>query len=199
VEHLTGLRPRIVSLSPHRLNDVWEDVLRVGQALERRAQAELLVKSYRQQLMSLQDSTANLGNKPRVAVLEWLDPLMAAGNWTPELVAYAGGENVFGEVGQHSPWLRWEELQAADPDVLVLSPCGFTLERTMMDLPLLQQHPAWQSLSAVSNRRVYAIDGNAYLNRSGPRLVESAELLARALWLEQIEIDVSINGWRNLK
>ncbi len=149
--------------------------------------------------MSLQDSTANLGNKPRVAVLEWLDPLMAAGNWTPELVAYAGGENIFGEVGQHSPWLRWEELQAADPDVLVLSPCGFTLERTMMDLPLLQQHPAWQSLSAVSNRRVYAIDGNAYLNRSGPRLVESAELLARALWLEQIEIDVSINGWRNLK
>jgi len=91
VEHLTGLRPRIVSLSPHRLNDVWEDVLRVGQALERRAQAELLVKSYRQRLMSLQDSTANLGNKPRVAVLEWLDPLMAAGNWTPELVAYAGG------------------------------------------------------------------------------------------------------------
>jgi len=173
--------------------------LRVGQALERRAQAELLVKSYRQRLMSLQDSTANLGNKPRVAVLEWLDPLMAAGNWTPELVAYAGGENIFGEVGQHSPWLRWEELQAADPDVLVLSPCGFTLERTMMDLPLLQQHPAWQSLSAVSNRRVYAIDGNAYLNRSGPRLVESAELLARALWLEQIEIDVSINGWRNLK
>ena len=199
VERLTGLRPRIVSLSPHRLNDVWEDILRVGQALERRAQAELLVKSYRQQLMSLQDSTANLGNKPRVAVLEWLDPLMAAGNWTPELVAYAGGENVFGEVGQHSPWLRWEELQAADPDVLVLSPCGFTLERTMMDLPLLQHHPAWRSLSAVSNGRVYAIDGNAYLNRSGPRLVESAELLARALWLEQIEIDVSINGWRNLK
>ncbi len=199
VEHLTGLRPRIVSLSPHRLSDIWEDVLRVGQALERRAQAELLVKSYRQRLMSLQDSTANLGNKPRVAVLEWLDPLMAAGNWTPELVAYAGGENVFGEVGQHSPWLRWEELQAADPDVLVLSPCGFTLERTIMDLPLLQQHPAWQSLSAVSNGRVYAIDGNAYLNRSGPRLVESAELLARALWLEQLEMDVSINGWRNLK
>src|SRR5260370_41313506 len=95
VEHLTGLRPRIVSLSPHRLNDVWEDVLRVGQALERRAQAELLVKSYRQQLMSLQDSTANLGNKPRVAVLEWLDSLMGAGNWRPGLVAYAGGEKGF--------------------------------------------------------------------------------------------------------
>src|SRR5260370_7798793 len=84
--------------------------------------------------------------KPRVTVLEWLDPLMAAGNWTPELVAYAGGENVFGEVGLHSPWLNWEELQAADPDGLVLSPCGFTLERTMIDLPLLRRHPACQSL-----------------------------------------------------
>ncbi|HKF36256.1 MAG TPA: cobalamin-binding protein [Ktedonobacteraceae bacterium] len=187
VEQLTGLQPRIVSLAPHRLSDVWEDVLRVGQALERPAQAELLVKSYQQRLMNLQDSTARLGNKPRVAVLEWLDPLMAAGNWTPELIAYAGGENVFGEVGQHSPWLSWEELQAADPDVLVLSPCGFTLERTMVDLPLLQQHPAWHSLSAVGNGRVYAMDGNAYLNRSGPRLVESAELLARVLWHEQLD------------
>jgi len=187
VEQLTGLQPRIVSLAPHRLSDVWEDVLRVGQALERPAQAELLVKSYQQRLMNLQDSTARLGNKPRVAVLEWLDPLMAAGNWTPELIAYAGGENVFGEVGQHSPWLSWEELQAADPDVLVLSPCGFTLERTMVDLPLLQQHPAWHSLSAVRNGRVYAMDGNAYLNRSGPRLVESAELLARVLWHEQLD------------
>src|SRR5260370_3924657 len=112
VEHLTGLRPRIVSLSPHRLIDVWEDVLRVGQALERRAQAELLVKSYRQQLMSLQDSTANLGNKPRVAVLEWLYPLLASRNWTPELGAYAAGENVFVEVVQHSPWLRLEAVQA---------------------------------------------------------------------------------------
>ncbi len=196
VEQLTGLQPRIVSLSPHRLSDVWEDVLRVGQALDRRTQAEILVKSYQQRLTNLQDSTADLGNKPRVTVLEWLDPLMASGNWTPELVAYAGGENVFGEVGQHSPWLSWEELQAADPDVLVLSPCGFTLERTMMDLPLLQQHPAWHSLSAVRNGRVYAIDGNAYLNRSGPRLVESAELLAHVLWHGQLDIAISVDAWR---
>src|SRR5713101_9176085 len=201
VEHLIGLQPRVVSLAPHRLSDVWEDILRVGRALERQELAQKLVQDYQQRLDRLSTITAQFatGAKPRVTVLEWLDPLMAAGNWTPELVAYAGGENVFGEIGLHSPWLSWEELQAADPDVLVLSPCGFMLERTMVDVPLLQRHPAWQSLSAVSNGRVYAIDGNAYLNRSGPRLVESAELLARVLWLEQIEIDVSINGWRNLK
>ncbi len=197
VRQLTGLQPRIVSLSPHRLSDVWEDVLRVGRALGRLAQAEALVQGYQQRLSDLKNTTAAAapGKKPRVTVLEWLDPLMAAGNWLPELVAYAGGENVFGEVGQHSPWISWEELQAADPDVLVLSPCGFTLERTLVDIPLLQQHPTWNSLSAVKNGQVYAIDGNAYFNRSGPRLVESAELLARVLWGQQLSMEVDDNAW----
>jgi iron complex transport system substrate-binding protein len=198
VRHLTGLQPRIVSLAPHQLSDVWEDVLRVGRALERYESAQTLVQSYQQRLKRLATITSQLGAKPRVTVLEWLDPLMAAGNWTPELVDYAGGENVFGEIGLHSPWLSWEELQAADPDVLVLSPCGFSLERTMVDVPLLQRHPVWQGLRAVQNGRVYAIDGNQYLNRSGPRLVESAELLARALWGERLEIDVDVYGWRHV-
>jgi iron complex transport system substrate-binding protein len=193
LQQLTGLHPRIISLAPYRLSDVWEDMLRVGKAVERPEKARELVESYRRRLERLSESTARLRTgerKPRVTVLEWLDPLMAAGNWTPELLAYAGAEPVFGEVGQHSPWLTWEELQAADPDVLVLSPCGFSLDRTMVDVPLLQQHPAWQSLRAVQNGRVYAIDGNYYLNRSGPRLVESAELLARVIWGEQAGIAV---------
>ncbi len=196
VEHLIGLQPRVVSLAPHRLSDVWEDILRVGRALERQELAQKLVQDYQQRLDRLSTITAQFatGTKPRVTVLEWLDPLMAAGNWTPELVAYAGGENVFGEIGLHSPWLSWEELQAADPDVLVLSPCGFTLERTMVDVPLLQRYPAWQSLRAVQAERVYAIDGNQYLNRSGPRLVESAELLAHALWGERLAIEVDARG-----
>ncbi len=199
VQQLTGLQPLVVSLAPHRLSDVWEDVLRVGQALNRDEQAQALVQGYQLQLERLRAATLHLGIKPRVTVLEWLDPLMAAGNWTPELVAYAGGENVFGEIGQHSPWLSWEELQAADPDVLVLSPCGFTIERTMIDVPLLQRHPAWSSLRAVQAGRVYAIDGNHYLNRSSPRLVESAELLGRVLWGERLEIEVDADGWRQVK
>src|SRR5215472_5142783 len=198
LKHLTGQQPRIVSLAPHRLSDVWEDVLRVGRAVERYEKAQELVKSYQQRLERLRSAAAELGVKPRVTVLEWLDPLMAAGNWTPELVAYAGGENVFGEAGLHSPWLGWEELQAADPDVLVLSPCGFTLERTMVDVALLQQHPAWRSLSAVKHGRVYAIDGNAYLNRSGPRLVESAELIAQVLWGSLPRIAIDQHAWMQI-
>lgn len=199
VQQLTGLQPRIVSLSPRRLSDVWEDVLRVGQALGQQEQAAMLVAEYQRRLQRLKNTTDTEGKKPRVTVLEWLDPLMAAGNWTPELVAYAGGENVFGETGLHSPWLTWDELQAADPDVLVLSPCGFTLERTQVDVPLLQQHRGWQALSAARNGRVYAIDGNAYLNRSGPRLVESAELLARVLWDGQLDVEVDANAWRRIQ
>ena len=199
VEQLTGLQPRIVALAPYRLDDVWEDVVRVGEALGRRTQAELLVQSYQQRLMDLHDISLRHEEKPRVAVLEWLDPLMGAGNWTPELVEMAGGEHVFGEIGQHSPWLSWEELLAADPDVLVLSPCGFTLERTLQDVPLLERHPSWQSLQAVKDGRVYAIDGNAYINRSGPRLVESAEILGRILWGSLPGIHVDEQAWMRIE
>jgi iron complex transport system substrate-binding protein len=120
---------------------------------------------------------------------------MAAGNWTPELVEYAGGDAVFGAVGEHSPWLSWDELRQADPEVLILSPCGFSLERTMQDVPLLRKNPAWQELRAVKQGRVYAIDGNYYLNRSGPRLVDSVEILAALLWGEDIDIAVDRAGW----
>lgn len=206
VKQLTGLEPRIVSLAPYRLQDVWEDLYRVGKALGRAEQAEQLIYGYKKRLEQVQSSTAKLvervswGRKPSVAVLEWLDPLMAAGNWTPELVAYANGESLFGEVGTHSPWLTWEELQAADPDVIILSPCGFTLERTLQDIPLLQEYPEWNLLRAVQQGRVYAIDGNYYLNRSGPRLVESTELLSHVIWRgESTSTVIDKKAWQQIE
>jgi iron complex transport system substrate-binding protein len=112
--------------------------------------------------------------RPRVAVIEWCAPLMSAGNWTPELVERAGGENLLGEAGRHSGTLAWEALRAADPDVIVVSPCGYDLARTREDLPLLEALPGWRELRA----RVALVDGNAYMNRPGPRLVESLAILA---------------------
>jgi iron complex transport system substrate-binding protein len=199
IEQLTGLQPLVVSLSPYRLQDVWQDVLRVGQGLGKHIQAQTIVANYQQRLADLAVKTSVFGAQPEVAVLEWLDPLMGAGNWTPELVAYAGGEPIFGDIGQHTPWVTWEELQAANPDVIVLSPCGYTLERAMQDVPLLQSHPVWADLQAVRNGRVYAIDGNQYLNRSGPRLVESAELLAHVIWGERLPIVVDNNAWQRVQ
>src|SRR5579883_137956 len=202
VAQLTGLRPHIVSLAPYRLEDVWIDVRRVGRALGRSEQAEQQVEGYRQRLQRLQEMTGQQvqrqGMKPRVAVLEWLDPLMGAGNWTPELVASAGGEPLFGEVGMHSPWISWDDLQSADPDVLVLAPCGYSLARTMQDVSLLQKHPVWNSLQAVPNARVYAIDGNQYINRASPRLVEAASVLARLIWGERSGITVDNGAWRHI-
>lgn len=201
LQQVTGLQPRIVSLAPYRLDDTWEDLIRVGKALGKERQAHDLVASYQRRLGSLREQTRMLARRygqPRVTILEWLDPLMAAGNWTPELIDYAGGQSVFGEVGQHSPWLTWKELHNADPDVIILSPCGFSLERTHQDLPILQRHPAWSQLRAVQQGKIYAVDGNFYLNRSGPRLVDSAEILARILWDTHVTIHVDEHGWEHL-
>jgi iron complex transport system substrate-binding protein len=199
ITQLTGLQPLVISLSPYCLQDVWEDLLRVGRALGKLDQAQMLVEQYQQRLTHLSIMTSAFGTRPRVAVFEWLDPLMGSGNWTPELVAYAGGEHIFGEIGQHTPWVTWEDLLAADPDVIVLSPCGYTLNRAMQDVPLLQEHPVWPDLQAVLNGKVYAIDGNQYLNRSGPRLVESAEILARVVWGERLSIPVDNSAWKHVK
>ncbi len=192
---ITGLTPRIVALAPYRLADVWDDLLRVGDALGRAEVAAALVRAYQARLNMLHDHFGARPPRPRVAMLEWLDPLMAAGNWTPELVELAGGENLFGATGAHSPWLAWDDLAAADPDVIVLAPCGFDLARTQQDVPILQAHPLWAQLQAVRNGRVYLADGNAYFNRSGPRLVQSAEILAAILW----GIPLHEAAWRRLE
>ena len=199
IQQLTGQQPIVVSLSPYRLLDIWEDILKVGMALGKRERAQKLIIEYQQRLTDLSIKTAAFDVKPKVAIFEWLDPLMGAGNWTPELVTCTGGELIFGEIGQLTPWVTWEELQAADPDVIILSPCGYTLDRAMQDVPLLQKHPVWPNLQAVQNGRVYAIDGNQYLNRSGPRLVESAELLARVIWGERLSVPVDHGAWQHIK
>src|SRR5579864_552952 len=108
IAQLTGLKPHVISLCPYRLQDIWEDILRVGQVLGKPTLAQALIERCQQRLAHLALQTSTLGTKPKVAVLEWLDPLMGTGNWTPELVAYAGGEHLFGELGQHSTWLTWE-------------------------------------------------------------------------------------------
>ena len=198
VAQLVGLQPRIVALAPYRLADVWEDVARVGKALEREAQSRTLVAGYQARLERLRARTTAQPTHPRVAVLEWLDPPMAGGNWTPELVEIAGGINLFGETGAHSPWLVWGDLLAADPDVIILTPCGFTLERALEDVPLLEARPGWSNLRAVQTGRVFAIDGNQYFNRSGPRLVESAEILATLLYGQEMAPNLDRASWRNI-
>jgi len=198
-----GLKPHIVSLAPYRLQDIWDDVIIIGKAVDRAEQANTLVAGYQQRMERLKTLTDQLsaqqGYKPRVAMLEWLDPLMAAGNWVPELVATAGGENIFGHAGEHSPWLTWDALRDADPDIIVLCPCGYDIARTMQDVPLLEKHPIWGTLRAVREGHIYAIDGNAYINRSGPRLVQSAEILGRIFYGAESGIEVDPQSFIQLE
>jgi iron complex transport system substrate-binding protein len=176
-----GSQPRIVSLAPTSLADVWADVHRVAEALDVPERGKKLVAELQGRLDRVAASIPRRREWPTVVCLEWLDPLMSAGNWLPELVEIAGGRPLLAEAGEHSPWMTWEDLQAADPDVLVLLPCGFDIPRTRAELQPLRQHPAWPRLKSVRNQRVFLTDGNQYFNRPGPRLVESTEILAEIL------------------
>ncbi len=170
--------PRVVSLRAEDLAGVWDDIRSVARALEVPERGDRLVAELRGRLQALAERAARLRERPRVACIEWIEPLMASGNWTPELVTIAGGTSVFGEPGRHAPWISWDDLVQSDPDVIVVLPCGFDLARTRTEFATLAAHPAWPALRAVRDGRVWLADGNQYFNRPGPRLVESAEILA---------------------
>jgi iron complex transport system substrate-binding protein len=171
---------QIVSLEPHALNDIWRDIARVASALDVPAHGTALITQLEERLVALRAQTAHLPS-PTVACIEWIEPMMAAGNWTPELIAHAGGTNLAGQAGSHSPWLTPAQLQALDPEMIVVAPCGFDLPRTRAEFPALSAQPWWPTLRAVRTGRVYLADGNAYFNRSGPRVIETAEMLAEML------------------
>jgi iron complex transport system substrate-binding protein len=114
-------------------------------------------------------------------LLEWIDPPFCAGHWSPELVALAGGREAIGVAGQRSVTTAWDDIVAADPEVLMIACCGFSVERTLQDVPILQRYPGWDTLACVRSNRVYVVDGSAYFSRPGPRLVDSLEILANAL------------------
>jgi iron complex transport system substrate-binding protein len=168
----------IVSLRPSRLTDVFGDIRRLARAAGREAAAEDVVARLEERLLGLRARHAHLRSRPRVACLEWLDPPMAAGHWIPDLVELAGGTYEMVAAGAQTATIDWRDLAAARPDVVVLMPCGFKLEQTQRELAALSTRPGWSELPAVRHGRVYAVDGNAYFNRPGPRLVDSAELLA---------------------
>jgi iron complex transport system substrate-binding protein len=175
-----GTDVRIVSLAPRTLTDVWDDVARVAAALDRVYAGNALVAALTERLASLARITEGLP-WPTVACVEWLDPLMLAAHWTSELVRLAGGSYPFADVGARSGVVDWEVLTARQPDVVVLMPCGFPIAQTMRELDWLRQRPEWRGLHAVRTGRASVVDGNAYFNRPGPRLVESAEILAALL------------------
>jgi iron complex transport system substrate-binding protein len=192
---MVASRPQVVSLAPMCLADVWSDIRRVASALDAAARGEELVASLRRRLEAVSASVSSLEERPSIACIEWIDPLMCAGNWVPELVEIAGGRDVLGTAGKHSPYITWDDLRRADPEVIAVMPCGFDIPRTQSEMHVLTERREWRSLRAVRERRVYLTDGNQYFNRPGPRLVESAEILAELLHSGQCRFGHEGTGW----
>ena len=186
----------IISLSPRRFADLWTDMTTVARALGVFDECKETIQGLKARVVAIIEKTCMMKKRPSVACIEWLDPLMSAGNWIPEMVDLAGGNNLFGSPGKHSPWMTWEEIVKADPEILVIFPCGFDLERTHRELDLLKGKADWQALRAVRSGKVFIADGSQYFNRPGPRLVDSLESLAQMLHPEIFKYDHG--GWERL-
>jgi iron complex transport system substrate-binding protein len=191
-------RPLLIPLNPTSLEDVFEDIARVAAGLGSPQRGKELSTQLRGRFHEVAWKAKSSAVRPRVATVEWLSPLMAAGNWIPELVEMAGGVNLFGQSGRHSPWLSWEQLRAADPDRIVLFPCGFSLERLRSEFDLVTRLPGWNALSAARSRQVFLAEGNQLFNRPGPRLVETLEALAEMLHPELFLFGLEGSAWERL-
>ncbi|RMH06964.1 MAG: cobalamin-binding protein [Nitrospirae bacterium] len=178
--------PRVVWLRPQSLEDILSSILEVGEAVGVRDRTAALVQELRKRIEALRQRLSEVPARPRVCCLEWLSPLYSAGHWMPELIALAGGESLLAEGGKPSERCRWEDVQEVHPEVLVLSPCGFNLEHTVGQAGVLTRYPGWETLPAVQNGRVYAVDANSYFARPGPRVVDGAELLASLLHPDRV-------------
>jgi iron complex transport system substrate-binding protein len=177
VTHLPR-KPEVLSLNPQHLRDVLQDVERVGEATGRLREAAQAVASLTERIDRVERRAAKAKTRPPVACLEWLDPIMASGHWVPEMVALAGGREVLGKAGEPSERVEWERVLSCAPEILILMPCGFSVDRTLDEIHLLTNRPGWEDLPAVRQGKVFAVNGHAYFSRSGPRLVDGIEILA---------------------
>jgi iron complex transport system substrate-binding protein len=176
-----GVNTRVLALSPATLADLLSDIHAVGRATSRLAEAREVVDRLRARIASVACRVDTFSDRPRVAVIEWLDPPMAAGNWVPEMVRLAGGRDLFGTAGGHSHWISWDDVAAADPDIVILVPCGFPLDRVVAEAASAAVQSHLTRLRAYREGKIVAVDGHHLFNRPGPRLVDSLEVLAEIL------------------
>lgn len=173
-------RPEVLCLNPQNLSEVWRDVMLVAQATSRVAQGERVLRDIRDRLEALQQQIAVMKEeRPRVAFLEWLDPFYAGGHWVPEMVALAGGEDVFGEIGRASFRVTMPQVVATAPEIIVVSPCGYDAKQAAEEYRKISWPGEWFEIPAVKNQRVYAFEANSYASRPGPRLAMGVEALAK--------------------
>ena len=190
---------QIISLEPHGLDDIYREIqLLADQLGVPEAGVELLELS-EERINIIRHKLKFISERPSVACVEWLSPLMIAGNWTPEIVEIAGGTPVLTLAGKHSSYINFEDIVKANPDILVIMPCGFSIQRTLQEINLLIDLPVWSDLKAVQNQKIFVVDGNQYFNRSGPRITDSIEIMAEIINPKQFVFGYEGNGWLQFK
>ncbi|HTE02099.1 MAG TPA: cobalamin-binding protein [Mucilaginibacter sp.] len=195
LENYLDKQARIVSLQPNSLEDIFNDIREVADALNVVENGTRLIEDLQERVDIVRHKLKFMENKPTVACIEWLEPMMVSGNWVPELVGISGGVSILAEAGKHSPFIQWVDIQLQDPEVIIVMPCGFSIERTLREIDILLQLPGFAELQAVKNNRLYIADGNQYFNRPGPRIVDSIEILAEIIHPKQFIFGYEGDGW----
>ncbi|WP_183567860.1 cobalamin-binding protein [Mucilaginibacter sp. SP1R1] len=188
-------KARIISLQPNSLEDVFSDITHIAQALDVPEAGADLLERLIERVDIIKHKLKFSESRPTVACIEWLDPMMISGNWVPGLVSIAGGTPILAQDGKHSPYVQWSDIQAQNPEVIVVMPCGFSIERTLKEIDILMQLPGFADIQAIKNNQLYIVDGNQYFNRPGPRIVDSIEILAEILRPKQFAFGYEGEGW----
>jgi iron complex transport system substrate-binding protein len=195
LSNLISKETKLISLQPNTLWDILKEIKEVAKTLGVQEKGNELVEDLEERIDLVKHKLKFFPDKPKVVIIEWLSPIMVAGNWIPELVEIAGGQSLLAENGKHSPFVDWQQIYDANPDVLIVSPCGFSIARTLQEIDLILNLPGLRDLTAVKNNRVYIADGNAYFNRSGPRIVDTIEMLAEMITPKYFNYGYEGEGW----
>ena len=195
LSNLISQETSLISLQPNTLWDILKEIKEVAKTLGVEEKGNELVEDLEERIDLVKHKLKFFPDKPKVVIIEWLSPIMVAGNWIPELVEIAGGQSLLAENGKHSPLVDWQQIYDANPDVLIIAPCGFSIARTLQEIDLILNLPGLRDLTAVKNNRVYIADGNAYFNRSGPRIVDTIEMLAEMITPKYFNYGYESEGW----
>ena len=197
VKNITGINPDIISVEPNSIKDIFSDIKIIAEVLNVVHRGADLIDFMKNRIRVLKKSY-DIKSGPTVAAIEWINPLMAAGNWVPELIEMAGGVNLFGEAGKHSPWMNYQDLIEKNPQTIIIMPCGYNIQKSIVEIDSLIKQKGWEELSAVKNDKVYITDGNQFFNRPGPRIIESLEILIEIFHNDKTNFKHIYSGWINL-
>ena len=189
-----GIDPKIISLQPQKLSDIWQDINLIAKSLGVAKKGLRLTNQIKDNIENLKYSY-NSKSTPTIACVEWINPLMFAGNWVPEMVEIAGGKNLFGRNGMHSDWSTYDILFKKDPEKIILMSCGFNINKTIEEMGAMTNIKNWKNLKAVKTGNVFITDGNQYFNRPGPRILDSIKILIEIISNQKIDFGYKVKGW----